>query len=89
MSNSHETSDGHDTNGSGRRVAGGRGGSMSSLATLMVVGAVLATVSYAKGNGLAGVISAGIIVAFVAVVLLASRSGSRPNASGTSQGGAR
>ena len=45
MSNGHETSHGHDMKRSGRRVTGGRKGSMSSLATLMVVGAVLATVS--------------------------------------------
>lgn len=81
MSDGHETRNGHDVKGSRRRVTGGRKGSMSSLATLMVVGAVLATVSYAKGNGPAGVISAGIIVAFVAAGLVLSRYGSGPNAS--------
>lgn len=85
MSNGRETSDGHGPRGSGRGVTGGRTGSRSSLATLMVVGAVLATVSYAKGNGLAGVISAGIIVAFVAVGLVDSRYGSGPNASDARQ----
>ena len=59
--------------GSSRRAAGGRGVSKPALVVALLAGAVLAAVSFANGEIVAGVISAAIMLAFVAFLLIGSR----------------
>ncbi|MGW5362326.1 hypothetical protein [Actinopolymorpha pittospori] len=59
--------------GSTRRAAGGRRVSRPALVVALLVGAVLAAVSFANGEIVAGIISAAIMLAFAAFLLIGSR----------------
>lgn len=67
------TNESGDRTGSTRRTAGGPRVSKPALIVALLAGAVLAAVSFANGGIVAGIISAAIMLAFVAFLLIGSR----------------